>query len=36
MENILEKTSFREGQLPIIDRALQQLPVIGLFANWRW
>lgn len=30
MENIFRKTSFREGQLPIIDRALQQLPVIGL------
>jgi ATP-dependent DNA helicase RecQ len=30
IQNIFRKTRFREGQLPIISRALQQLPVIGL------
>ena len=30
IQNIFRKTSFREGQLPIISRALQQKPVIGL------
>jgi ATP-dependent DNA helicase RecQ len=30
IQTIFRKVSFREGQLPIISRALQQLPVIGL------
>ena len=30
IQNIFRKVSFREGQLPIISRALQQKPVIGL------
>lgn len=30
LHNIFRKKSFREGQLPIISRALQKLPVIGL------
>jgi len=30
IQNIFRKTSFREGQLPIISRAIQQKPVIGL------
>lgn len=30
IKNIFRKVSFREGQLPIISRALQQKPVIGL------
>lgn len=30
LQNIFRKKSFREGQLPIISRALQQKPVIGL------
>lgn len=30
IRNIFRKVSFREGQLPIISRALQQKPVIGL------
>lgn len=30
IQNIFRKFSFREGQLPIISRALQQKPVIGL------
>lgn len=30
IKNIFRKPSFREGQLPIISRALQLLPVIGL------
>lgn len=30
IQNIFRKKSFREGQLPIISRALQQKPVIGL------
>mgnify|MGYP003606482290 CR=1 FL=1 len=30
IQNIFRKTSFREGQLPIISRAIQQRPVIGL------
>jgi ATP-dependent DNA helicase RecQ len=30
IKNIFRKTSFREGQLPIISRAIQQKPVIGL------
>lgn len=30
IQNIFRKIGFREGQLPIISRALQQLPVIGL------
>ncbi|MFT7158263.1 MAG: superfamily II DNA helicase RecQ, partial [Parvicella sp.] len=30
IQNIFRKTGFREGQLPIISRALQQKPVIGL------
>lgn len=30
LQNIFRKESFREGQLPIISRALQKLPVIGL------
>lgn len=30
IQNIFRKPSFREGQLPIISRALQLLPVIGL------
>ncbi len=30
IQNIFRKTRFREGQLPIISRALQQKPVIGL------
>lgn len=30
LQNIFRKKSFREGQLPIISRALQKLPVIGL------
>ena len=30
LRNIFRKKDFREGQLPIISRALQKLPVIGL------
>ncbi|GHT28019.1 hypothetical protein AGMMS49574_01520 [Bacteroidia bacterium] len=30
IQNIFRKVSFREGQLPIISRALQHKPVIGL------
>jgi ATP-dependent DNA helicase RecQ len=30
IQNIFRKVSFRDGQLPIISRALQQKPVIGL------
>jgi ATP-dependent DNA helicase RecQ len=30
IQNIFRKTSFRDGQLPIISRAIQQKPVIGL------
>jgi len=30
IQNIFRKTRFREGQLPIISRALQKKPVIGL------
>ncbi len=30
INNIFRKTAYREGQLPIISRALQQKPVIGL------
>ena len=30
LQNIFRKPEFRPGQLPIIDRALRQLPVIGL------
>lgn len=30
LQNIFRKKNFREGQLPIISRALQKLPVIGL------
>lgn len=30
VQNIFRKVEFREGQLPIISRALQQKPVIGL------
>ncbi len=30
IQNIFRKVGFREGQLPIISRALQQKPVIGL------
>lgn len=30
IQNIFRKSGFREGQLPIISRALQQKPVIGL------
>lgn len=30
IQNIFRKIGFREGQLPIISRALQQKPVIGL------
>ncbi len=30
IQNIFRKSSFRSGQLPIISRALQQKPVIGL------
>lgn len=30
IQNIFRKSSFRPGQLPIISRALQQKPVIGL------
>lgn len=30
LQEIFRKKSFREGQLPIISRALQRLPVIGL------
>ncbi len=30
IQNIFRKAEFREGQLPIISRALQQKPVIGL------
>lgn len=30
IQNIFRKTGFRDGQLPIISRALQQKPVIGL------
>lgn len=30
IQSIFRKVSFREGQLPIISRALQQKPVIGL------
>ncbi|MEY5049192.1 MAG: hypothetical protein RLZZ175_2551 [Bacteroidota bacterium] len=30
IQNIFRKKEFREGQLPIISRALQQKPVIGL------
>ena len=30
LKNIFRKKDFREGQLPIISRALQKLPVIGL------
>ncbi|MDM1543897.1 DEAD/DEAH box helicase [Empedobacter sp. 189-2] len=30
LQNIFRKRNFREGQLPIISRALQKLPVIGL------
>ncbi|HRO46186.1 DEAD/DEAH box helicase [Agriterribacter sp.] len=30
IQNIFRKVSFREGQLPIISRALEQKPVIGL------
>lgn len=30
IQNIFRKTGFREGQLPIISRALQSKPVIGL------
>ena len=30
IRNIFRKTGFRDGQLPIISRALQQKPVIGL------
>lgn len=30
LTNIFRKKDFREGQLPIISRALQKLPVIGL------
>lgn len=30
IQNIFRKVSFREGQLPIISRAVQQKPVIGL------
>jgi len=30
IQNLFRKTSFREGQLPIISRAIQQKPVIGL------
>jgi ATP-dependent DNA helicase RecQ len=30
IQNIFRKAAFREGQLPIISRALQQKPVIGL------
>ncbi len=30
IQNIFRKKGFREGQLPIISRALQQKPVIGL------
>jgi ATP-dependent DNA helicase RecQ len=30
IQNIFRKVAFREGQLPIISRALQQKPVIGL------
>ncbi|MDP2362139.1 MAG: DEAD/DEAH box helicase, partial [Ignavibacteria bacterium] len=30
IRNIFRKVGYREGQLPIISRALQQLPVIGL------
>lgn len=30
IRNIFRKPSFRDGQLPIIDRALRHLPVIGL------
>src|SRR5690606_30666233 len=30
LRNIFFKKSFREGQLPIISRALQKAPVIGL------
>ncbi|MEK6495449.1 DEAD/DEAH box helicase [Myroides odoratimimus] len=30
LHDIFRKTGFREGQLPIISRALQKLPVIGL------
>lgn len=30
LHNIFRKKHFREGQLPIISRALQKLPVIGL------
>ncbi len=30
IQNIFRKVRFREGQLPIISRALQQKPVIGL------
>lgn len=30
IQNIFRKVCFREGQLPIISRALQQKPVIGL------
>lgn len=30
IQNIFRKVSFREGQLPIISRALQQKPVVGL------
>ena len=30
IQNIFRKKGFRKGQLPIISRALQQLPVIGL------
>ena len=30
IQNVFRKKEFREGQLPIISRALQQIPVIGL------
>ena len=30
IQNIFRKKKFREGQLPMISRALQQKPVIGL------